>query len=83
MKTILSLRQGDTNLPNLLLCAQVGALVAELLQHTVTRDEVFRHAVALNVDTRVLIVEVLVPLLQILALPPLNDNLLLNHTLTF
>ncbi len=80
--TTLSPWRGETDLPDLLLCTQVGTFVAELLQDTVARDEVFGHTVTLDVDAGVLVVEVLVPLLQVLTLPPLNDDLFLNHTLT-
>ena len=73
----------DTNLPNLLLRAEVGALIAELLKQLITCEQVLRHAVALDVHASVTVVELLVAGEQLLVLTLLDEDLVLNHAMTF
>lgn len=54
-----------------------------LLKQAVDCEQVLGHAVALNVDASVLVVELLIACQEVLVLAPLNDNLLLDHAVAF
>lgn len=71
-----------TYLPDLLLGAKIRSFVAQLLDHIVSHHQIVRDPIALDVETGILIVQLLVALGEIIELATLANALVLDHTVT-
>ena len=83
MSATLNVNSGvPPNLPDFLLGAEIGAVIAQLLDTTVRCQEVFGCVVAFNINTSVLIVQLCIAFRQIVQFTTLHRELFLAHSVT-
>jgi hypothetical protein len=69
----------NAHLPNPLLGSKVRTLVAQLLHLPIRSDEILRDTIALNVDRRETLIQVTVPLRDVVKIPQCKVLLFLQH----